>query len=521
MDSEDADMRYMALKAYIDGNWANSGPEDYKIVIRGLTDGSVMVRDLASTSLVESFVQNEEVGAVYTLFHELCKDGSVQFARALKTILSTSGKGMVLVAYIVIEMYWKMMGEITVQSIHVEVMAMMLERYVEKKPLDSLFLMRVGAWKWEDEGFRVLKGWVRHLSRECVSRVEWFSVEQWAGITEEYYYKVGNDCAKLLVDKCLGELKEGDVSVAKVRLLYNLRWFWIGDKEGVILVLGNVRNFTRDEGELADASDSDEFDISLSDGEGSMDLVGTSSQEQARNELECELEKFEAFLSALKVVEQRDRHAVVVQQSQSRLYHELLLDLSNEQLLEQWLKRYHEFDISLTVSLIYQIMESEFSLFQWQWVMTILGKLPYQTVMSIIPRSVVLLKPLKRFIQVIQVGNLKQRQDDSLTLRLQLWSLIESLFDTDLQSHSVSHLVSLKLLEILQSIIPYLQYGLKDSLKDPNFHPVLVSILKKVSSGCDPIIVLQPSLLQDLLSLQNENFPWIISTMDTIRYKML
>lgn len=531
--AKDEDLRYMALKGYIDSNWQNVEPiptednssassDEERVVLMGLHDTSVLIQDLASTSLIQSFCKCKDIAAVYTLFHSLLNDMSLPCTRGLKTLLvSTSAEGRpVSVSLENVTKYCLNLVEHQhlMQSIHWDVFIELINHYSELKPLDSLFLQELVPLNPPDN---VIKAVVPHLSRSLISNYNNFDAQQLLMISESYPHKFTRDKANSILTECVDQ--SSDVSLEKVKMCYNLFWFWYTQQGGVpteiLNLLDRFKNITKDEGDLNDASDSDEFDISLSEDEDSVPMyeetqTGNGNQEEV-NEV---ISQFESLISSASSFTQQ--HQTTTPSSQitqpPRLYSEILVSTpaDSEELLETWLKEYQDYDLNLTKSIIDQILESEFTLFQWQWLITMASRLPTDAVVQFLPRSVTFLKPMKRFVQVIQVGNLKQRQDDALNLRLQLWSLIDSLLNFD-------DPLNLDQVFVLTLIIPYLQYGLKDCVKDSTFQPVLLSILDKLKDHCSPLIITNEPLLQSLEELNQEQHPWIIPTINSIKFKML
>ncbi|CDO91997.1 unnamed protein product [Kluyveromyces dobzhanskii CBS 2104] len=566
--AKDEDLRYMALKGFIDSNWdkgeadessqlhlqaqpfehqhgrdhagahgiadgnANNGSlQDYnlpassnheRVVLLGLHDTSVLIQDLASTSLVESFCKWKDIAAVYTLFHCLLNDTSLPCTRALKTLLvETSSEGRpISVSLENVEMYASNLVEHQhlIQSIHWDVFVELVKLYTEFRPLDSLFSEQLVPLNPPEI---VVKALVPHLSRSLVSNHN-FDTQQLIMISELYPYKLLTERAQSILQQCVDD--NTDVSVEKVTLCYNLFWFWYtpdGVPPQILDLLDRLKNITKDEGDLNDASDSDEFDISLSEDEDSVPMYEDSQTSNVdQEELDAVIARFQSLIDSVSsssstAQPEQDLHSFALN-SQPKLYSEILASTpsDSEELLEAWLKEYQDYDLRFTTSIIDQLLSSDFTLFQWQWLITIASRLPTDTVLQFLPQCVTFLKPMKRFVQVIQVGNLKQRQDDALNLRLQLWSLIDSLlqFEDDL---------ALNQLRILTLIIPYLQYGLKDCPKDETFQPVLESILDKLKDHCDPLIITDAPLLRSLDELTEEQHPWIGPAVDAIRFKML
>lgn len=511
----------MALKSHVDCQWKINGLEqtdDYKVVLQGLQDSSVLIQDLASTGLVDSFCGCKDINSVYRLFYELCRDPSLPYARALKTLLSTTLEPPVMVPYNVLEEYLGLLGGVPVQAVHWEVVAGLLDNYSERQPLDALFglLAELGASE------TVVKCLAPHLTRDFVSSPEApLQTGHLLTITQYYPYKFTHERARAILARCVD--KNAEITIEAIQLVYNLFWFWVDEPAAVYEYVMRVKNFTKDEGELGDASESDEFDLSLSeDDEGDADLHETDSASRHSHEMNELIDKFELVWKTLAEVQKPCSAASPQAAAESRLYLEIISDPSNDQLLERWLKEYPLYEPALTRSLCLHLLDSEFSLFQWQWLLTLLTKLPSELALDIVPHCLDALRPMKRFIQVIQVGNLKQRQDDSLNLRLQLWSLIDSLLDSNPDPDSNIHIGTalLRDLQLLQLLVPFLQYGIKDSTKDDNFQPVLSSILFKLADRCAPIIIRDRPLLLALNDLNQEQFPWITATLNIVNFKM-
>lgn len=209
LQAPDEDLRYMALKSYIDRQWKqeNKGIDqgqglgqgnDQDIVLLGLHDSSVLIQDLASTSLVVSFSRCKHPQAVVGLFRSLLDDASLPCTRALKTLLlETQQQHHLSVSFENIEQYVsKLVSQPMVQSVHWDVVVLLLEQYSELKPLDSVFSQGLGPGSQGPQGPQgpsvpdpVVKAFVPYLSRTLVSSYP-FTLRQLALVSELYPHKI-------------------------------------------------------------------------------------------------------------------------------------------------------------------------------------------------------------------------------------------------------------------------------------------------------------------------------------------
>ncbi|BAO38161.1 inorganic pyrophosphatase [Kluyveromyces marxianus] len=576
LQAPDEDLRYMALKSYIDRQWKQEnkgidqgqgqgigqGPSnDQDIVLLGLHDSSVLIQDLASTSLVVSFCRCKHPQAVVGLFRSLLDDASLPCTRALKTLLLETQQQQqhyLSVSFENIEHYVsKLVSQPMVQSVHWDVVVLLLEQYSELKPLDSVFSQGLGPGLGLGPGSQdpqgpqgpqegpsipdpVVKAFVPYLSRILVSSYP-FTLRQLALVSELYPHKFTRTRALQILSEVTRippegpqgpESPQGQGLPENVRLTYNLFWFWYSS-EGVppeiLAFLETLRHYSKDEGDLDDASDSDEFDISLSDDEDGE--ITSSSDHQRVAELESLISRFDSLIESLTALSQTEsQHLDMPPEPEPPLYAEITRSLAiapatatatatatpdSDHLLENWLKEFQNYNLAYTLSIVNQLLDSEFTLYHAQWLITLAPRLPLHTLLHFLPKFIPFLKPTKRFIHVIQVGNLKQRQDAASNLRLQLWSLLNSLLHFNQQS------LNLPQLRILQLIIPYLQFGLKDAAKDPVLEPILTQILHKLAHHCGPLIITHEDLLQSLHSLDQEQYPGIRQLIALIDFKLI
>ena len=566
LQAPDEDLRYMALKSYIDRQWKQEnkgidqgqgqgigpGPSnDQDIVLLGLHDSSVLIQDLASTSLVVSFCRCKHPQAVVGLFRSLLDDASLPCTRALKTLLlETQQQHHLSVSFENIEQYVsKLVSQPMVQSVHWDVVVLLLEQYSELKPLDSVFSQGQGPGLGLGPGSQegpsipdpVVKAFVPYLSRTLVSSYP-FTLRQLALVSELYPHKFTRTRALQILSEVTRVPPGGPQDTRdpqdpqflpdNVRLTYNLFWFWYSS-EGVppeiLAFLETLRHYSKDEGDLDDASDSDEFDISLSDDEDGE--ITSSSDHQRVAELESLISRFDSLIESLTALSQTEsQHLDMPPEPEPPLYAEITRSLAiapatatatatatpdSDHLLENWLKEFQNYNLAYTLSIVNQLLNSEFTLYHAQWLITLAARLPLDALLHFLPKFIPFLKPTKRFIHVIQVGNLKQRQDAASNLRLQLWSLLNSLLHFNQQS------LNLPQLRILQLIIPYLQFGLKDAAKDPVLEPILTQIFHKLAQHCGPLIITHEDLLQTLHSLDQEQYPGIRQLIALVDFKLI
>ncbi|KAG0673235.1 hypothetical protein C6P43_001514 [Kluyveromyces marxianus] len=442
-----------------------------------------------------------------------------------------------------------------VQSVHWDVVVLLLEQYSELKPLDSVFSQGLGPGSQGSQGPQgpqgpsvpdpVVKAFVPYLSRTLVSSYP-FTLRQLALVSELYPHKFTRTRALQILSEVTRvspggpqdprDPQDPQFLPENVRLTYNLFWFWYtseGVPPEILAFLDTLRHYSKDEGDLDDASDSDEFDISLSDDEDGEILAPASSSDHNHNQRVAELEslisRFDSLIESLTALSQTEsQHPDMPPDPEPPLYAEITRSLAiataaaaaaaspdSDHILENWLKEFQNYNLAYTLSIVNQLLDSEFTLYHAQWLITLAARLPLDALLHFLPKFIPFLKPTKRFIHVIQVGNLKQRQDAASNLRLQLWSLLNSLLQFNQQS------LNLPQLRILQLIIPYLQFGLKDAAKDPVLEPILTQIFHKLAQHCGPLIITHEDLLQTLHSLDQEQYPGIRQLIALIDFKLI